>query len=87
MWDAIQRRVAQDDATGVIAHFVRPNSPVNTAGLRRGDWIMEIDGRTVLGYDDAVSLLSSIEADKTREDFVLLIDRNNETSVLRVRLD
>ena len=87
VWDAIQQRVHHGDATGVIAHFVRPNSPVNTAGLRRGDWIKEIDGQIVVGYDTAVSLLSGIEADETRDDFVLLIDRNNETSVLRVKLN
>ena len=86
LWDAIGRRIKPNEITGAIASFVRPNSPVNTAGLKRGDWIKEIDGTVVFSYESAHAYLEDIEADESREDFVLLISRNNETSVLRVKL-
>ena len=84
--DAVGRRLAMSESSGVIASFVKPNSPVNTAGLQRGDWIKEIDGTMVEDYENAVTLFSDIEADGGRTEFVLLIDRNNETSVLRVKM-
>jgi len=84
--DAVGRRLSLSKSSGVIASFVKPNSPVNTAGLQRGDWIKEIDGTMVENYENAVTLFRDIEADEGRTEFVLLIDRNNETSVLRVKI-
>ncbi len=84
--DAIRRQVPHENSAGVIAAFVKPNSPVNTAGLREGDWIKAIDGREIEHYEEAIALLSTIETDELRNDFVMLIDRNRETSVLRVKL-
>ena len=84
--DAVGRRLSLSKSSGVIASFVKPNSPVNTAGLQQGDWIMEIDGTMVEDYENAVTLFRDIEADGGRTEFVLLIDRNNETSVLRVKM-
>ncbi len=88
LFDAIGRRVIRlGYEEGVIAQFVKPNSPVNAADLQAGDWIKEIDGQSVSGYKQAVELLQKIEEDKGRRDLVLLISRNNETRVLRVKLD
>ena len=42
--DAIARRLKIADTAGVVAHFVKGNSPVAIAGLRTDDWIKEIDG-------------------------------------------
>lgn len=86
VYDAIRQRIPFLDAPGVIAQFVKPNSPVHAAGLKLSDWIKEIDGQAVSSYEEALDLLSSIEDDEAREEFVLLIDRNNQTSVLRVKL-
>ncbi len=84
--DAIRRRVSHLDSTGVIASYVKPNSAVNSAGLLRGDWIKEIDGLEIDQYGTALGLLIEIESDDSRGEFVMLIDRNNETSVVRVNL-
>ena len=47
-FDRISRRMVDTDEKGVITNFVKPNSPANTAGLRAGDLIQEIDGERVL---------------------------------------
>ncbi len=84
--DAITRQLSRDEMTGVIVSFVNQNSSVNRAGLMIGDWVKEIDGIEFGDYESAVDLLNSIMSDDRREDYVLLISRDNETSVLRVGL-
>jgi serine protease Do len=84
--DGVVRRAKLAEHRGVIAHFVKNNSPVGTAGLRTDDWILEVDGTEVKTYAEAVAKLAAIEADVNRAEFVLLTSRNNETAVLRVKL-
>jgi serine protease Do len=84
--DGVARRVKGAGQPGVIAHFVKLNAPVSVAGLRTDDWIKEIDGEPVASFAEAVKLLTAIENDATRPEFVLLVDRGGETSVLRVKL-
>ncbi len=84
--DGINRRVKLAARRGVIAQFVKNNSPAGTAGLRQDDWIQEVDGSEVKTYEEAVARLAVIEADANRTDFVLLTSRNGETAVLRVKL-
>ena len=84
--DGIMRRVKLADHKGVIANFVKNNSPAGTAGLKPDDWIQEVDGTEVKTYAEAVAKLAAIEADTTRNEFVLLTSRSGETSVLRVKL-
>lgn len=84
--DGVVRRVKAADRRGVVAQFVKNNSPVAVAGLRADDWIREVDGAEVKSYAEAVERLSAIEADAARADFVMLTSRNGETSVLRVKL-
>jgi serine protease Do len=84
--DAIALRVKTSAATGVIAHFVKPNGPAGVAGLRTDDWIKEIDGVEVATFAAAAQKLAEIEADAQRAEFVLLVSRAGETAVLRVKL-
>ncbi|MSU70118.1 MAG: PDZ domain-containing protein [Opitutaceae bacterium] len=84
--DAVARRVKAGDATGVVAHFVRPNSPAAIAGLRTDDWIKEIDGVEMKTFAAVTEKLAAIEADRARTEFVILTGRGSETAVLRVKL-
>ena len=84
--DAIARRVKPAETSGVIAHFVKPNGPASTAGLRMDDWIKEIDGIEVNSFADAMTQLAAAEADKQRSESVLLVGRGGETAVLRLKL-
>lgn len=83
--DALARRVEFAQMNGVLASFVKPNSPPSVAGLEPGDWIMEIDGVKVIGFEDGLAAFERIQADPTGAEYLLLVSRNNETSVLRVR--
>lgn len=84
--DGVVRRIKRAEQRGVIAHFVKNNGLTATAGLRPDDWIQEVDGVAVQDYAQAVEKLAVIEADTTRNEFVLLTSRNGETAVLRVKL-
>ena len=79
-------RVTAADPWGVIAHFVKPSSPVGVAGLRQEDWIREIDGVEAKTFAAAVEKLTEIEKDLNRPEFVILVGRGAETAVLRVKL-
>lgn len=84
--DAVARRAATAELSGVVAHFVKPNGPAAVAGLRMDDWIREIDGVEVKTFASAVFQLAAIEADKSRTEAVLLVTRGGETAVLRLKL-
>lgn len=84
--DAIARRIKIVESGGVVAHFVKPNSPAAIAGLRVDDWIKEIDGAEIKTFADALAKLTAIEADHERVEAILLISRGSETAVLRVKL-
>ena len=84
--DAVSRRVKVAETSGVVAHFVKPNSPASIAGLRTDDWIKEIDGVETKSFEAATEKLAVIEADALRSEFVLLVSRGGETAVLRVKL-
>lgn len=84
--DGVQRRLTVKDHSGVIAHFVKANAPTSTAGLQTDDLIKEIDGTEITSFDQAASILSAIDADRERSEFVLLVKRGGDTAVLRVKL-
>jgi serine protease Do len=84
--DAVARRAKTTELLGVVANFVRPNSPAAIAGLRSEDWIREIDGVEAKDFPAAIEKLSAIETDNVRPEFVLLVSRAGETAVLRVKL-
>jgi serine protease Do len=85
--DGIAHRTKAGEQGGVVVSFVKPGSQIATAGLRPDDWIREIDGDEIKGYAQALAKLQAIEADKTRLEFVLLVSRGGETSVLRIKLN
>ncbi|MBS0630985.1 MAG: PDZ domain-containing protein [Verrucomicrobia bacterium] len=84
--DAVARRVKSTELSGVIAHYVKPNSPAAAGGLRPDDWIKEIDGVEVKTYAAAAERLAAIEAGKIQTECVLLVSRGGVTSVLHVKL-
>jgi serine protease Do len=84
--DAVVRRAKTTELFGVVANFVRPNSPAAVSGLRPDDWIREIDGAEVKDFPAAIAKLTAIDADAARPEFVMLVSRGAETAVLRVKL-
>lgn len=84
--DAVARRTKATELIGVVANFVKPNGPAATAGLRTDDWVKEIDGVEVRTFAQAAERLQAIDGDLARSEFVLLVSRGGETSVLRVKL-
>jgi serine protease Do len=85
--DGITHRVKPAEQYGVMVQFVKPGSPVAAAGLQPDDWVREIDGDEIKNYEQALGRLHGIDADKNRPEFVLLVSRGGETSVLRVKLN
>jgi serine protease Do len=85
--DSIVHRAKSEEQGGAVVHFLKPDSPAATAGLRPDDWIREIDGVAVRDYGDAIAKLTAIDADASRAEFVLLTRRGGETQVLRIKLN
>lgn len=85
--DAVRLRTLKLEDDGAIVRYVKPNSPADSAGLRGGDWLKEVDGTPVNNYEAAVEAMNQLLADESRQDFVLLVKRENDTKVLRVKLN
>ena len=85
--DGIANRIKLSEREGFVVQFVKPGGPAGTVGLRPDDWVREIDGDEMKTYEQAVKKLEKIEGEKTRSEFVLLVSRGGETSVLRVKLN
>lgn len=85
--DGIAQRTPPGERSGVMVGFVKPGSPVATAGLQSEDWIREIDGTAITSYDQALAQLNKIDGDEHRPEFILLVSRGGETAVLRVKLN
>ncbi len=86
LMDGIARRELRTDVGGVVADFIKPNSKVSAGGLQTGDWIKEIDGTEINTFAQAAQILSTIESDKGKSEIVMLVERDNETKVLRIKL-
>lgn len=84
--DALAKRELKADIDAAVVDFVKPNSPVQSAELQTGDWIREIDGQEVNTYAEAIAALDAANADASREELLLLVERQNETKVLRAKL-
>ncbi len=85
--DGILHRTTPAEQHGVMVQFVKPGSPAATAGLEPDDWVREIDGEEIMGYAQALGRLHGIDDDKNRPEFVLLVSRRGETSVMHVKLN
>ena len=85
--DGVNNRVKQTEQQGVIVQFVKPGSPVGTAGLRPDDWVREIDGEEIKTFAQALTKLTQIESVKNAGECVLLVSRGGETAVLRTKLN
>ena len=85
--DEIANRIKPSEREGVVVQFVKQGGLAGAAGLRPDDWVREIDGEEIKTYEQAVKKLTRIESDKTRAEFVLLVSRGGETSVLRIKLN
>jgi serine protease Do len=83
--DAIQRREDHRLKKGAIVNFIRPNSPAAAGNLEPGDWIQEIGGQPIGDFQEAVDRLQANIDDPSLEEVVLLVQRANETAVLRIR--
>lgn len=86
LFDGMDLRVGPDPDRGAIVQFIRPNGPADTAGLVVGDWVTEIDGAKLTGYEHAMGLVTEAETVTSRREIVLMVNRGGETSVIRVRL-
>ena len=84
--DGIVRRLPKEEMSGAIVNYVTRSSAVETAGLRRGDWIKQVEGQDVASFNDVLSILDVVEQDGEKSEFVLLVERNNETSFIRAQL-
>ncbi|MEO0795553.1 MAG: PDZ domain-containing protein [Verrucomicrobiota bacterium] len=87
MVDALARREMNSDVQGAVVEFIKPNSPVQSAEMQIGDWIVEVDGQEIGDYASAIAALNSVDQDSARDEFVILVERNNETKVLRAKLN
>ncbi len=84
---ALKLDLELDEVPGVIVNFVKPNSDAHTGGALTGDLVKEIDGVPVESFDQALSLLEALERDASKREFVMLVARGAETSVLRIALN
>lgn len=83
--DAIQRREDHRLLKGAVVNFIRPNSPAAAGELKPGDWVKEIGGQEIGDFVEAVERLEAILEDESFKEVVLLVQRSNDTAVLRIR--
>ncbi len=70
------------EVNGVVVMRVVPNSPAATAGIRRGDVIVQIDGQSVTTADQ---LQNIVENSRLGQGLQLVVQRGNQTQQLTVR--
>ena len=71
------------ETKGILIVKVFPNSPAETAGLRRGDIITEVSGKPTT---DAKEVLKIVSSRNIGESLPLKVTRDNETNSVSVRL-
>ena len=71
------------ETKGILIVKVFPNSPAETAGLRRGDIITEVSGKATT---DAKEVIEIVNNSNIGESLPLKVTRGNETNSISVRL-
>jgi len=71
-----------DRTDGVVVRAVRPGSAADEAGLRRGDFILEIDRKRIKNLSDFQNAANSINKDEV---VLVLVDRGETTLFLTLR--
>ncbi len=85
--DSADRRLLKAEVDGAIVSFVDLNARAHSGGLRQGDWVKAIDGQSIATYPEAAAALQTAAEDTSRREVVLLIERDNETQVIRISLE
>ena len=87
IYDGIARRILDQSCEGVLAKYIRINSPAHSANLINGDWIKEINEEFITDYEMAIAILNEIEANSSNNYCVLLVNRGTETALIRINLN
>ena len=66
-----------------LIRAVRPDTPAQSAGVRPGDILQALDGKTIHHISDALEIMRS---KRNKDNVVLTITRGEETLVLTVDL-
>lgn len=72
------------EINGVLVMQVLPDTPAATAGIRRGDVVVEIDGKTITSADQLQRL---VENSGVNQALQLKVRRGRQTNTLSVRTD
>jgi serine protease Do len=84
MTPEIARRLnLPSDTGGVVVASVRPGSPAEEAGLRPGDILLRVNGRTIAA---AADVGSSVEALKPGEEASIIVRRGDARILLRATM-
>jgi len=79
----IARTLGLKRAQGVVITAVERGSPADDAGLRRGDVILEIDGKIVRNLSEYRQAIAGL---KTGELFLFRVQRGQSTTFVTLRI-
>jgi putative serine protease PepD len=75
--------LAGNSAGGAQISVVQPGTPATTAGLRQGDLITAIDGKTVASTNAFIAMIDNYSAGQT---VTLTVNRSGQTMHIKVKL-
>lgn len=81
--DTYARRIPADTG-GVVVAFVRPASAANSAGLRAGDLVTQLNREPLAGLDDFRARYTEFRKASPREPVVLMVLRDQRTEVIKI---
>lgn len=74
----------EGEVVGLKLYGVRSNSLLHAMGLKNGDLVVAVDGRTLRGLDDAMAAFARL---RHASDFTLHVDRRGQPITKRYRLE